>query len=91
MDVCPEMATACCELFRLHNIQFIVAPYEADVQLAYLWETKKVDFVITEDSDLLAYGVGSVFYKYDMSTGDGKWIALPREYDGVGGRGVLSM
>ena len=67
------MATACCDLFRLHNIQFVVAPYEADIQLAYMWEQKQIDFVITEDSDLIAHGVGSCFYKYDMGTGDGKW------------------
>lgn len=33
---------------------FIVAPYEADAQLIYLYKTKKVDYIISEDSDFLA-------------------------------------
>lgn len=38
----------------------IVAPYEADAQLAYLVKEGLADFVITEDSDLLAFGVSQV-------------------------------
>lgn len=47
------------------NVQFIVSPYEADAQLTYLFKNGKIDFVITEDSDLLAYGVTKVFFKMD--------------------------
>ena len=36
------------------NVEYIVAPYEADAQLAYLFKTKSVDAVITEDGDLAA-------------------------------------
>lgn len=38
------------------NQQVIVAPYEADAQLAALWIDGKVDWVVSEDSDLLAFG-----------------------------------
>jgi exonuclease-1 len=34
----------------------VVAPYEADAQLAYLSRNRMVDFVISEDSDTLPYG-----------------------------------
>ena len=34
----------------------MVAPYEADAQLAFLARTKLVDAVITEDSDTIPYG-----------------------------------
>jgi hypothetical protein len=37
-------------------VQFIVAPYEADAQMAYLARRGDVHAVITEDSDLLVYG-----------------------------------
>ena len=47
------------------NVQFIVAPYESDAQLTYLFKAGKIDAVITEDSDLLAYGVTRVFFKMD--------------------------
>lgn len=43
----------------------MVAPYEADAQLAYLFKNGKVDLIITEDSDLLVYGVTKVFFKMD--------------------------
>lgn len=38
------------------QIKFILAPYEADAQLAYLCKKNLVDFVITEDSDLFVFG-----------------------------------
>jgi exonuclease-1 len=52
-------------VLRHHNIPFIVAPYEADAQLAYLCLHGIVDFVITEDSDLLAYQCPTVVFKLD--------------------------
>lgn len=38
------------------GVECIVAPYEADAQLAFLERVSLVDLVITEDSDLLAFG-----------------------------------
>ena len=38
------------------GVECIVAPYEADAQLAFLEKVSIVDLVITEDSDLLAFG-----------------------------------
>lgn len=52
------------QILRLENIEFVVAPYEADAQLAYLSSLKAekggVAAVITEDSDLMAYGCKAV-------------------------------
>ena len=42
------------------KIQYIVAPFEADAELAYLSSSGHVDAVLTEDSDLLAYGCKKV-------------------------------
>jgi exonuclease-1 len=39
------------------NINFMVAPYESDSQLAKLHQIGAVDVVITEDSDLVVYGI----------------------------------
>lgn len=47
------------------GIEYIVAPYEADAELAYLCRTHYVDMVLTEDSDLLAYQTPHVLFKYD--------------------------
>ena len=45
--------------------KWIISPYEADAQLAYLFKTNKVEVIFTEDSDLIAYGVTKLFYKLD--------------------------
>ena len=55
----------------------MVAPFEADAQLAYLFHTKHVDLVITEDSDLLAFGVEVCFFKLDHS-GNGTVIDMKK-------------
>ena len=38
------------------GVPFIVAPYEADAQMAFLALNQRVHAVITEDSDMLPYG-----------------------------------
>lgn len=52
------------QVLRSENVEFVVAPYEADAQLAYLasLEAEKggIAAVITEDSDLVAYGCQAV-------------------------------
>ncbi len=47
------------------GIEYYVAPYEADAQLAHLFLTDQVQLVVTEDSDLLAFGVDLAFFKMD--------------------------
>ena len=41
----------------------MVAPYEADADLAFLLKRGHADFVISEDSDLLAYGCKKVSFQ----------------------------
>jgi exonuclease-1 len=53
------------KVLRRMNIEFVVAPYEADAQMAYLYKEKYVSLVITEDSDLLPFGCERVFFKLD--------------------------
>lgn len=52
------------QTLKSENVEFVVAPYEADAQLAYLSslgeEHNGIVAVISEDSDLLAYGCPSV-------------------------------
>lgn len=56
-------------------MQCIVAPYEADAQLAYLSKEGIIDTVITEDSDLLVFGSRRVLFKMD-ECGHGKLIEI---------------
>ncbi len=47
------------------RVEYIVAPYEADAQLAYLARTNYVSCVITEDSDLIVFGSPCILFKMD--------------------------
>lgn len=44
------------------EIKYIVAPFEADAQLAYLYKQKLIDCVLTNDSDLIIYGVEHIMF-----------------------------
>lgn len=48
---------------RSRGVDCVVAPYEADAQLAFLSKSGLAQAVITEDSDLLAFGCKKVFLK----------------------------
>jgi exonuclease-1 len=48
------------QVLRQMNVEYVVAPYEADAQLAFFGLHGHVDLVITEDSDLIAYGCPKV-------------------------------
>ena len=50
---------------REAGVEFIVAPYEADVQMAYMNREGLVDGVVTEDSDLVVYGAKRILFKMD--------------------------
>jgi hypothetical protein len=56
------------QALRAENVPYVVAPYEADAQLAYLELSGLVDGIITEDSDLLVFGCRNVLFKLDVST-----------------------
>jgi exonuclease-1 len=60
VTVTNEMSIRFIEILRKMNIEFYVAPYEADAQLAYLSKIKMIDAVISEDSDCIPYGCKTV-------------------------------
>ncbi|GBN68742.1 Exonuclease 1 [Araneus ventricosus] len=60
VDVTPKMARDVIEACRKKCIDCIVAPYEADAQLAYLDKVGIVQLIITEDSDLILFGCNKV-------------------------------
>lgn len=62
-DIVQQVITYC----KRMNIDYIVAPYEADAQLAFLANSGQCDFVITEDTDLILYGCKKIIYKLDTS------------------------
>ncbi|KAJ3569188.1 hypothetical protein NP233_g5213 [Leucocoprinus birnbaumii] len=65
VDVTPQMAFQCIKALKAENVQYVVAPYEADAQLAYLERVGLVSAILTEDSDLLVFGCRNVLLKLD--------------------------
>ena len=67
VDITPELYVPLIKRLLARNISYIIAPYEADAELAYLSRNHLVDFVITEDSDLLPLGCDRVFFKLGLN------------------------
>ena len=65
-------------LLKKFNFEIIVAPYESDAQIAYLYHKKIIDFAITEDSDLIPYGVKRIAFKLNEN-GDFEYLNLNKE------------
>ena len=66
IDVTPIMARELIEELKRLDVPFIVAPYEADSQLAYLEKQGIISGVLSEDSDLLVFGVKCLLTKLDQ-------------------------
>ncbi|GIL85034.1 hypothetical protein Vretifemale_13660, partial [Volvox reticuliferus] len=75
VDIAPWMAKVVMEALREREVTCLVAPYEADAQMSYLALRNDVHAVLTEDSDMLAYGCPRVLYKLDRS-GTGEEVVL---------------
>ncbi|KAI3363361.1 hypothetical protein L3Q82_011570, partial [Scortum barcoo] len=65
VNITPAMAHKLIKAARARGVDCIVAPYEADAQLAHLTKSGLAQAVITEDSDLLAFGCKKVILKMD--------------------------
>ncbi|XP_056291773.1 exonuclease 1 [Pseudoliparis swirei] len=65
INITPAMAHNLIKAARGRGVDCVVAPYEADAQLAYLTKSGLAQAVITEDSDLLAFGCNKVILKMD--------------------------
>ena len=81
LDITPAMAHELIAALKREGFEFIVAPYEADAQIAALAQLGAkgdpggVDIVFTEDSDLVAYGCPLVLFKLDKF-GDAQELLL---------------
>lgn len=66
VDVTPEMAGQFIEALKKLGVRYLVAPYEADAQLAYLERKGIIDGILSEDSDLLVFGAKCLLTKLDQ-------------------------
>ena len=77
VDVTPQMAHEVMRrLDKIDGVEYMVAPYEADPQLAFLFLSGDVYAVISVDSDLLTFGVRRLITKYKCKEKKGKLVDL---------------
>lgn len=65
IDITPKMTLEIIKKLKEIEVEYIIAPYESDAELAYLASINYIDYVCTEDSDLIAYGCPRIIYKFD--------------------------
>ena len=66
VDVTPEMARQLIDDLKRANVQYIVAPYEADARWYILEREGVLDGILSEDSDLLVFGAKCLLTKLDQ-------------------------
>lgn len=65
VDVGPVMAFRVVHALRRMNVESVVAPYEADAQMAFLVAAGGAKVVVTEDADLILYGCPLILFRMD--------------------------
>ncbi|KAJ5074372.1 exonuclease [Anaeramoeba ignava] len=65
ISITPKIVHNFIEELQKKKIEVIVAPYEADAQLTYLYLNNYCSAVLTIDSDLLVYGVENCIFDCD--------------------------
>ncbi|KAI3975745.1 hypothetical protein MKX01_023171 [Papaver californicum] len=71
VDISPAIANELIQVLKQENIDFVIALYEDDAQMAFLAISKQVDAVINEDSDLIPFGCPRVNYLINEKLGQG--------------------
>ncbi|XP_078677738.1 exonuclease 1-like [Branchiostoma floridae x Branchiostoma belcheri] len=61
VGVTPDMVDNVIKALKNRGVDYVVAPYEADPQLALMSISGTADDVITEDADLLVFGTKQVY------------------------------
>mmetsp|Transcript_13781 Transcript_13781/g.11734 ORF Transcript_13781/g.11734 Transcript_13781/m.11734 type:complete len:283 (-) Transcript_13781:467-1315(-) len=73
--ITKEMVYKLVEMCRALNVSCMIAPYEADAQVAYLCRKGYADIAMSEDSDLLCYNTPTTIFKLG-SFGECEYISL---------------
>ena len=85
LKIKSRMINTLIEILKKMDIEVIVAPYEADAQISFLYQTHQIDFAISEDSDLIPYGITKIGFKLD-SCGNLNYLDLTqKDYPNLSG------
>ncbi|KAH8377787.1 hypothetical protein KR093_007131 [Drosophila rubida] len=85
VDVTHEMALRLIKECRDRHVDCIVAPYEADAQMAWLNKAGIAQYIVTEDSDLTLFGAQKIIFKLDL-TGAGLLVEAVKIHLAMGCR-----
>ncbi|KAJ2802804.1 hypothetical protein H4R20_003137 [Coemansia guatemalensis] len=66
LEATPQMAKVVIEQLKAEGFRYLVAPFEADAQLAYLESQGITSASISEDSDLVVFGCQNIIFKLDQ-------------------------
>jgi exonuclease 1 len=80
MVISSKMINLFIDILHKLNIKLIVAPYEADAQISYLWKAGVADFGVSEDSDIVVFGWPILATKL-QPTGDWSVIRINEIWD----------
>lgn len=67
VEITPQMTKCIIEYCKENDINYIVAPFEADPQMVYLEKLGIIQGIIAEDSDLLVFGCKRMITKLNDS------------------------
>jgi exonuclease-1 len=76
VGVTPEITRRLITELRARGVHYLVAPYEADPQLAFLVREGYASAAVSEDSDMLPYGCARVLFKLSRETARADLIEL---------------
>lgn len=67
VNITPLIVHKLIEVLKKQDISYVVAPYEADAQMAFLAIHGRVNAVLTSDADLVAFGCPRIIFRMDDS------------------------
>lgn len=64
-----ELVSELIEYFKSSNITYLIAPVEADGQLVFMQKQNIINYILSEDSDLVVLGGTNIIQNLNMATG----------------------
>jgi len=56
------------KVLKASGVRFLISPYEADSQVAFLVRSGQVDFAVSEDSDLVCFACPRIAFKVKLDS-----------------------
>lgn len=67
LDITPQEFQDCRQLIQIFGYPILDSPEESDSQLAYLYQAKYIDYIISDDMDILIFGAGKLLKNFSIN------------------------